>query len=85
MRSFNLPGSLLKEQVAEQIRDAIIHGDLASGQRVVEGTWARRLGVAQVSVREAINLLIVDGFLVKSAGRSARVPQYTRQDIARHL
>jgi DNA-binding GntR family transcriptional regulator len=39
--------------------------------------------VAQASVREAINLLILEGFLVKSAGRSARVPQYTQEDIVR--
>src|SRR5262249_51249799 len=29
----------------------------------------------------AINLLITEGFLVKSAGRSARVPQYTEKDL----
>jgi len=76
-------GSLLKEQLATQLKDAIVHGRLRPGQRVVEGAWAREFGAAQASVREAINLLIADGFLVKSAGRSARVPQYTESDIAR--
>jgi DNA-binding GntR family transcriptional regulator len=76
-------GALLKEQLAAQLKEAIVHGRLRPGQRVVEGAWAREFGAAQASVREAINLLIADGFLVKSAGRSARVPQYTEADIAR--
>jgi DNA-binding GntR family transcriptional regulator len=74
---------LLKEQLAAQLKETIVDGRLRPGQRVVEAAWAREFGVAQASVREAINLLIADGFLVKSAGRSARVPQYTKQDIDR--
>ncbi len=73
----------VKEHLAAQIKEEIIHGRLHPGQRVVEGRWARKFGVAQASVREAINLLVADGFLLKSVGRSARVPQYTHQDLAR--
>src|SRR5215469_12171613 len=71
---------LVKERLAGQLSDS----ELARpGQRVIEGLWAREFGVAQASVREAINLLITEGFLVKSSGRSARVTQYTAQDIGR--
>ena len=48
----------------------------------IEGKWALELGAAQASIREAINLLMTEGFLVKDAGRSARVVQYSEQDIA---
>jgi DNA-binding GntR family transcriptional regulator len=48
---------------------------------VVESKWAGEFRVAQASVREAINLLIAEGFLVKSAGRSARVVNYRERDI----
>ena len=75
--------SLVKEQLASQLKAAIVAGRLRPGERVIEGAWAREFEVAQASVREAINLLIAEGFLVKSAGRSARVPQYTQEDIAR--
>jgi DNA-binding GntR family transcriptional regulator len=51
------------------------------GQRVTEGKWAREFGVAQASVREAINMLISEGYVVKDAGRSARVVRYTEQDV----
>jgi len=76
-------GPLLKQNLADRLKDAIVAGRLSPGQRVVEATWAHEFGVAQASVREAINLLIADGFLVKSAGRSARVPRYTQEDVAR--
>jgi DNA-binding GntR family transcriptional regulator len=75
-------GPLVKEHLAVRLKDAIIEGRLSPGQRVVEGAWGRKFGVAQASVREAINLLIAEGFLVKSAGRSARVLRYTQKDIA---
>lgn len=77
------PEPLVKEHLAHQLKDAIVQGRLSPGQRVVEGAWAREFGVAQASVREAINLLITEGFLVKSAGRSARVPRYTQEDLVR--
>ena len=41
--------------------------------------------MAQASVREAINLLITEGFLVRDAGRSARIVNYREQDVVRHI
>lgn len=83
MASITEPSPLLKQHLADQLKEAIVAGRLSQGQRVVEGFWAREFGVAQASVREAINLLIADGFLVKNAGRSARVPRYTQADVER--
>jgi DNA-binding GntR family transcriptional regulator len=74
-------GALLKEHLAAALKQAIVDGRLAPGERVIEGKWAREFGAAQASVREAINLLIAEGFLVKDAGRSARVVNYREQDI----
>lgn len=74
-------GSLVKENLAASLKSAITEGRLLPGQRVVEGKWARDFGAAQASVREAINLLISEGFVVKDAGRSARVVRYTEQDV----
>jgi hypothetical protein len=47
----------------------------------VETVWPQEFSVAQASVREAINLLITEGFLVKDAGRSARVVDYREQGV----
>jgi GntR family transcriptional regulator, trigonelline degradation regulator len=72
----------LKKELAEKLRAQIIAGGLIPGQRIVESFWAARFRVAQISVREAINLLIADGFVTKATGRSARVTNYTKIDIA---
>ena len=75
------PDRLLKQTVAARLRDEIMHGALKPGERVVEGTWARRLKVAQGSVREAINLLAQEGFVTKASGRSARVVRLSEADV----
>jgi DNA-binding GntR family transcriptional regulator len=76
-------GTLVKQHLATKLKEAITSGRLAPGERVVEAKWARAFGVAQASVREAINLLVSEGFLTKDLGRSARVVRYTHDDLPR--
>src|SRR6266404_4834727 len=72
---------LLKQNVAEQLREAILSGQLTSGEKIIENRWARQFGVAQVSVREALNILVAEGFVTKGHGRSARVLKLSDSDI----
>ena len=72
---------LVKESIASLLRERIISGELQPGGRIVEGKWARELGVAQASVREAINILVSEGFLQKKAARSAAVTQLSWGDV----
>jgi DNA-binding GntR family transcriptional regulator len=72
---------LVKDTVADRLRAEIASGALAPGIRIVEGYWARRFGVAQASIREAIHLLAQEGFATKASGRSARVVNLTEQDV----
>jgi DNA-binding GntR family transcriptional regulator len=72
---------LLKQSAAARLRDEILSGRLGAGQRIVEGKWAAELGVAQGSIREALNLLALDGLVIKGAGRSARVVSLTGEDV----
>src|SRR6478672_3671758 len=64
-------GFLVKSALADRLRDEISSGALLPGVRIIEGTWGRKLGVAQGSIREAINLLAQEGFVTKISGRSA--------------
>src|SRR5260370_7558236 len=68
---------LLKESLAVQLREAILSGKLVPGEKIIERRWAREFGAAQVSVREALNILIAEGFVHKGHGRSARVLRLT--------
>jgi DNA-binding GntR family transcriptional regulator len=74
-------GSLVKSTLASRLRDEISSGALPPGVRIIEGTWGRKLGVAQGSIREAINLLAQEGFVTKVSGRSARVVNLNEQDV----
>jgi DNA-binding GntR family transcriptional regulator len=73
--------ALVKDTVADRLRAEIASGALRSGIRIIEGAWARKIGVAQASIREAINLLAQEGFVTKASGRSARVVSLTEHDV----
>ncbi|MFC5861867.1 GntR family transcriptional regulator [Acidicapsa dinghuensis] len=72
---------LVKDALAERLRSEIMRGALKPGARIVEGKWAATFGVAQGSIREAINILAQQGFVTKAAGRSARVMHLTERDV----
>jgi DNA-binding GntR family transcriptional regulator len=73
---------LLKHEIAEQLLSEIVAGKLAPGEQISERTWANQFGVAQASIREAINILERDGFVTKEAGRSARVVNLSAEDVS---
>lgn len=85
MRKRVLPGNepLVKHALAERLREEIVSGALKPGSRIVEGTWGKKFGVAQGSIREAINILAQEGFVAKVAGRSARVVSLSEDDVLR--
>ncbi|MBI2688599.1 MAG: GntR family transcriptional regulator [Acidobacteria bacterium] len=72
---------MIKENIASQIRHEIVAGTLAPGEQLVEGKWAVKLGVAQASIRAALNILESEGFVERGNGRSARVTQIPMEDI----
>jgi DNA-binding GntR family transcriptional regulator len=72
---------LLKENIAARLREEILAGRIMPRQKIIEGQWARQYGVAQVSIREALNILAVEGFVTKGHGRSARVVKLGDADI----
>lgn len=62
----NAPISLA-EQVREQLRTAIVLGDLPPGQRLVELEIAARMGTSQGPVREALQQLENEGLVERHA------------------
>ena len=73
---------LVKNTLPERLRTEIMTGSLQPGTRIVEAKWASEFGVAQVSIREAINILADAGFVTKASGRSARVIHLSEDDVA---
>lgn len=79
--SENKSKDLLKHEVAERLLAEIVGGVLSPGEQISERTWAQKFGVAQASIREAINILERDGFVTKESGRSARVVNLSEEDV----
>jgi DNA-binding GntR family transcriptional regulator len=71
----------LKDNVAKQIRSAILTGDLGPGSRIVESKLARQMNVAQSTVREAIQDLENQGLVVKYVNRETLVRSFTIEDL----
>lgn len=72
------------EQVAADIRQAIITGDMRAGDRVRQENIAEELGVSRIPVREAILALEREGWLKIESNRSAYVTGLSEGDIRDH-
>src|SRR3954452_16716850 len=75
---------LIKNNVARHLRNEIVSGTLQPGDPIVEGKWAAKLGVAQASIRAALNILETEGFVERN-GRSARVTTITNEGITHNF
>lgn len=70
--------------VYDRLRELIVRGRLAPGARVVEQEVAERMGVGRTPVREALQLLVQEGWLVGSEGgrRQLTVAPLREDDVA---
>lgn len=68
------------QAAAQAIRESIISGELAGGDRIIEQKWAGRLGIGQPTLREALNELTHQGLLRKVPARGTYVTQLSPED-----
>ena len=71
----------LRETVVDALRQLIIDGDLAAGERLVEERLAERLGVSRNPIREAIRTLESMGLVTVIPRRGAYVADLDLKDI----
>ncbi len=72
---------VFREDVKEYLLDAILHGRLQPGDRIIETRVAQELGVSQGPVREALRDLEMFGFVVSEPFRGSRVRQTTSAEL----
>ncbi|MBP1597849.1 MAG: Transcriptional regulator, GntR family [Acidobacteria bacterium] len=75
-RYLTRPGS-----AAQALRDAIISGELKSGERLVELQLASRFRIGQPTVREALKELEYQGFVHKLSNRGTYVTDFSTADF----
>jgi GntR family transcriptional regulator, vanillate catabolism transcriptional regulator len=71
----------LREQVVLKLRELILSGELAAGQRVAEIPISERLGVSRTPVRQALTVLAQEGLLGLAGKRGYLVHEFTAKDI----
>lgn len=71
----------LREQVAEQIRTAIIEGRLRPNDHVTESELTQQLGVSRTPIREALILLEREALIVAQPHRGRFVRAFTENDV----
>ncbi|MBU7573215.1 MAG: GntR family transcriptional regulator [Hydrogenophaga sp.] len=65
----------------DRIRDMIVHGDLASGERINEMELCEVLGVSRTPIREALKVLAAEGLVELLPNRGSRVTTPSTDEI----
>jgi DNA-binding GntR family transcriptional regulator len=76
-----IPRVVLSDRVKEYIVEAVLSGELKPGDRIVESSMARELGVSQAPVREAIRDLVLLGFLESQPYKGTSVRSFTPEEL----
>lgn len=71
----------LRDIVFNTLRKAILKGELAPGERLMEKQLAEKMGVSRTPIREAIRKLELEGLVVMIPRKGAEVAMITEQDI----
>ncbi|GFZ92888.1 GntR family transcriptional regulator [Nesterenkonia alkaliphila] len=72
------------ERLAEILRKAILDGELPPGTEIRQEALAKQHGISRIPVREALQLLERDGFLVMKPNRRAVVAGVSDGDLKDH-
>ncbi len=81
-KSYNISKRpLYREEIKAALMEAIISGELAPGERIVETRWAKEFGVSQSPIREAIRELEIIGLVENIPYKGCIVRKLTHKDI----
>ena len=75
----------LSEQVFNELKDAIISGDLEQGSKITEDGLAKKYGISRGPLREAIRRLEAIRLLVRIPHAGMRVVTFDNRDHGRNL
>jgi len=81
MSSNALAVTRVPDAVYEALRESILSQREAPGSAVTEQAIADRFGVARPTAKAALERLVAEGLLRRTAHKTARVPELTRDDI----
>ena len=71
----------LRDVVFNTLRQAILKGELAPGERLMEIQLAEKLGVSRTPIREAIRKLELEGLVLMSPRKGAEVAKISEKSL----
>ena len=71
----------LRQQIVQEIRQAILNRSLLPGERLVERTLAERLGTSLTATREALIQLETEGLITKKPNATTHVTQLSPSEV----
>ncbi|MFO1118178.1 MAG: GntR family transcriptional regulator [Beijerinckiaceae bacterium] len=77
-----IPRKSLHEEVAAQLREMIVNGELVAGKKAPEADLCQRFGVSRTPMREAFKALAAEGLIRLVPNRGAIVAKISREDVA---
>jgi DNA-binding GntR family transcriptional regulator len=80
-----LKNGLLRSQIFDWLRDAIVSGTYKPGEALREINLAREFGVSQNTVREALLQLEQTGLVIRTPNKNTTVTRLTAADIAERV
>jgi DNA-binding GntR family transcriptional regulator len=72
----------LRHRIVQEIRQAIVNGDLLPGERLIERDLAARLGTSLTVAREAIIQLEAEGLITKRANSSTHLVKLSPSELS---
>ncbi|GIH27815.1 GntR family transcriptional regulator [Acrocarpospora phusangensis] len=69
------------DRVVDRLREQILGGEYAPGERLGEVELAEKLGVSRTPVRDALRRLSAEGLVDITTNKGARVVEYLRADL----
>ena len=68
-------------RIAAALREAILGGEFAPGERLLQDVIADRFGASRIPVREAFRILETEGLMEVSPNKGARVPSLDLYEV----
>ena len=75
----------MSDAAYDRLRDAIVRGELAPGEKIKDADLAEMLGLSRTPVREAITRLVDSGLVQSKPGVYTRVSTLNYDDVAANL
>lgn len=75
----------MSDAAYERLRDAIVRGELAPGEKIRDSDLAEMLGLSRTPVREALTRLADSGLVESKPGVYTRVATLNHDDVAANL